>query len=347
MAVFADDIISGYPITATEQYLRIKKEYASCIKVRTLSVIPATVFTIIEITRDRDKGTLTLTQTKFIDKIAEKHKGKFKLQPCPLGMEPSVRDRFDKLEAAPEGKRVPITEFLSLLGDLAWPENMARVECAFYTASMGYLVKTRKMGITYGGKLKVPRGLVEFPEGFVESRGLHAVHDSSWGTRPRPYGGFVVMRCNGAVDVKAQKLKIVPDSTCEAETAVGSKAAKSMAAIRMVCEDQGVPVVGPTEMLGDNKAMRDLVIKIGATVRTRYFERATLIIKRLYSLLIVAPWLVSTKLMTADIFTKALEHEAFVKCRNELLNVENAPRDSPTEAVAHVVAHLSRMLSQR
>eukprot|EP00327_Prymnesium_parvum_P035770 CAMPEP_0195636908 /NCGR_PEP_ID=MMETSP0815-20121206/24123_1 /TAXON_ID=97485 /ORGANISM="Prymnesium parvum, Strain Texoma1" /LENGTH=85 /DNA_ID=CAMNT_0040779055 /DNA_START=41 /DNA_END=295 /DNA_ORIENTATION=- len=54
---------------------------------------------------------------------------------------------------------------------------------------LGYLVQTRALGITYGGRLKVPLGLREYPPGFVESGGLHTYHDSSWGTAPRPYGG--------------------------------------------------------------------------------------------------------------------------------------------------------------
>jgi hypothetical protein len=76
------------------------------------------------------------------------------------------------------------------------------------------------MGITYGGKLQVPCGADTYPDGFAESLGLHTYHDSSWGKDISPFGGYVIMLCNGAVAWGSRKLRIVPDSTAEAETAV-------------------------------------------------------------------------------------------------------------------------------
>ena len=91
----------------------------------------------------------------------------------------------------------------------------------------GYLWATKDLGITYGGELKMPMGLPEFPPGFHESSGLYTAHDSSWGTCPNPLGGYVIMYCNGAVAWSAKLIKIVPDSSCEAETALASRAAKA------------------------------------------------------------------------------------------------------------------------
>ena len=45
----------------------------------------------------------------------------------------------------------------------------------------------------------------------------------------------------------------------------------------------------------------------GASVRMRYFERATLLIKRAVLMLILKPFLVSTHCMLADMFTKPVE----------------------------------------
>ena len=75
---------------------------------------------------------------------------------------------------------------------------------------IGYLSTTRKLGITYGGRIQIPIGLSEFPPGFQESNGLYIIHDSSFGSRPRPMGGFAVMYPNGAVDWGANNLKLVP-----------------------------------------------------------------------------------------------------------------------------------------
>lgn len=116
-------------------------------------------------------------------------------------------------------------------------------------------METRELGITYGGALKIPMGLTEHPFGFVESRGLYTYHDSSWGTSPKPYGGYVIMRgANGVIHASARALKIIPDSTAHAETAMASKAAKDTVVTRLISEDVGRMVQGPTVLLGDNKA---------------------------------------------------------------------------------------------
>ena len=121
------------------------------------------------------------------------------------------------------------------------------------------------------------------------------------------------MYCNGAVDWSAKLIKIVPDSTCEAETALASRAAKATCFIRGLLRFHKRPVATATPALGDNKAMYTLVTQEGATPRTRYFERATLLIKRAVLMLLLKPFLIGTKDMIADIFTKALEKGSFIK----------------------------------
>ena len=79
-------------------------------------------------------------------------------------------------------------------------------------------------------------------------------------------------------------------------------------------------------MLGDNKAMYENVQKEGATARTRYYERATLLIRRAVLLLILKPFLVSTNFMLADIFTKCTEKGTFIRMRNRMMNTHSALR---------------------
>ena len=81
-------------------------------------------------------------------------------------------------------------------------------------------------------------------------------------------------------------------------------------------------------MLGDNKAMHTLVTNEGASSRTRYYERATLLIKRAVLMLLLLPLLVSTHFMLADTFTKALEKSTFVRFRNVIMNCNSSARAS-------------------
>ena len=201
---------------------------------------------------------------------------------------------------------------------------------------LGYLVRTKHLGITYGGKLRIPLGLSEFPPGFEESCGLYVAHDSSWGSLARPMGGYVVMYGNGSVDWSAKLLKIVPDSSCEAETAVASRAVKAAAFVRELLIMNRRTIVGPTATLGDNQAMHTIIQQDGASARTRYYERATLLIKRAVLLLIFRTFLVRTSDMIADIFTKATDKGTFTKLRNVVMNCNSSLRGSLASATGSV-----------
>ena len=144
------------------------------------------------------------------------------------------------------------------------------------------------------------------------------------------------MLSNGAVDWMAKQLKIVPDSSCEAETAVASRAIKAGAFVRELCIKNGRHITGPTAILGDNAAMHTMIQQDGAPSRTRYYERATMLIKRAVMLLLFYPYLVKTTDMVADIFTKALEKGAFVRFRNVMMNCNSGLRDSLNSARSRV-----------
>ena len=99
-------------------------------------------------------------------------------------------------------------------------------------------------------------------------------------------------------------------------------------------------------LIGDSQAARDATVKPGATARTRHFERATPLVKRLYSMLIVAPFLVVTDMMPADIFTKALEKDKFYKFRDYILNVDNGPEVVLYGKAARLFHKLQRAISR-
>ena len=184
------------------------------------------------------------------------------------------------------------------------------------------------------------------PTGFTESNGLYTAHDSSWGSRPRPLGGYVIIYMNGAVDWSAKLVKIIADSSCEAETAVGSLAAKATCFIRALCSFHKRPVAEATPMLGDNQAMHALITNDGATSRTRYFERATLLIKRAVLLRILAPKYVTTHYMIADMFTKALEKNNYVRLRNVIMNSSSSLRASLLATLPAVHGEARRLVSR-
>ena len=133
------------------------------------------------------------------------------------------------------------------------------------------------------------------------------------------------MYCNGALHWSARRVKIIPDSSAEAETAVASRAAKETVSVRLVLVDMGAEVHGPTILLTDCKAARDIIIKVGSSHRTKYFERATMLVKRLYMLHVIDPMLIPTTDMIADALTKPLDRARLAEFRNCMLNQDRGP----------------------
>ena len=343
-AVFADDVGVGYAGEAKHEYLAIRGEYAKLINIDSPSpdmVRPLSLFVGCEIERNRQSGTLKVTQQAYMRKLAERFSGEYTLNDLPYGASKTKRDALEALKPGTEDSAVDKAGYLVKLGSIGWPTCMTRPECAFtysvlcslsmfptaeaHAAALhmvGYLIATAQMGPVYGGRLKIPLGLKETPTWFAESSGLYAVTDSSFGKSPRPYGGHVVIRTNAAVDWSAKAFKtVVPDSTAEAETAQASRATKALLAARNVLSGARYPAKGPSFLLGDNSAMVNIIKRDGPTQRTRYFERATMLVKYAVLRLFILVKLVPTKEMIADVFTKAVDKDTFVLMRKHLLNL--------------------------
>jgi len=135
------------------------------------------------------------------------------------------------------------------------------------------------------------------------------------------------MFLNGAVDWNAGCIKLVPHSSHEAESAIASRAARAVAFVRELLRSNGSPVTAATPALGDNQALFTSIQQEGATSRTRYYERAIMLIKRAVLLRLLAPFLVGTNQMIADMFTKAVEKASFFTYRNEMMNAHHTLRD--------------------
>ena len=152
------------------------------------------------------------------------------------------------------------------------------------------------------------------------------------------------MYLNGPLNWAANGLKIIPQSTCEAEASEGSRAAKAGMFIRNLAVNNNRRVVGPTALLGDNKALYTIVQQEGASTRTRYYERATLFMKRAIQLLVFSPYLVKTVDMIADILTKACEKGTCIKLQNVMMN-NNAGLRTKLEQSLLAFAGTSRRLA--
>jgi hypothetical protein len=342
-AVVTDDVGVGFHHSVRAEYLALRNEYAKLINIDSPGpdlTRALTMFTGCEITRDRQARTITVSIRNYIQKLAVRYKGKFTLNDLPYAASKAKREEFESFKPNPDGALIDKGEYLNALGSIGWPTIMVRCECSYAYSILGslsmgptaehlkaamhvvgYLVATQEQGLRYGGKLRIPLGLSEMPPWFEESRGIFCSTDSSFGKSPRPYGGHAVMRMNAAIIWSSKAFKtVIPQSTAEAETSQASMGTRDLMFIRRATAGVRRPVKGPSMLLGDNSAMIDLINKDGTTSRSRYFERATMLVKYAVIRLLVTVKLISTNDMMADIFTKAVDKDTFLKFRMWLMN---------------------------
>ena len=359
VAVFADDCGAGYRPEERGEWLKIRKEYGKLINIDSPgpdTTVPITLFVGLDVETDPREGLVKISQKSYAAKLRKKYQNKVTMNELPTPTSKAKREAFETMEKGDENTVFKRHEFLEGLGEIGWVALMTMPELAGYHSMLashmqyptrkayeammymlGYIINNGESNpIVYGGRLKTPPGLTAKPANFDEASGMYATHDSSWGKRPRPQAGHAVFRANAAMYWSSAPLRVICTSTAEAETAEASRATKSVTFGRMLTEDAGRPAMGPTAILGDNSASYQLIQKAGSSQLTRYFERATIQVKFAVAKQIVKPYLVSTKHMSADVFTKAVDEDAFFFCKHALHN---------TDPEAYVTRKVKRLMS--
>ena len=169
---------------------------------------------------------------------------------------------------------------------------------------LGYLKRTSTMGVTYGNDPT-----------------LYMASDSSFGRSPKPMAGHAVFYGGAALSWQAKALKIVPLSSAEAETNVLSMGAKDLMYTKMLLSELRPGKIAENVMTySDNTAAIDIVKAQGLTAKSKHFERWAAYVRDLFQRHIIGVEYVNTDDMPADIFTKPLPFDTFVKHRATLLN---------------------------
>ena len=153
---------------------------------------------------------------------------------------------------------------------------------------------------------------------------IYAYSDASWNVVPIPFDGHAVIYGGAAVSYSARKVKIVPQSSAEAETAAYSKVAKDVKyVVSVIGESFQLKLSLPIHINCDNQAAVSSIKNNGTTQRNRHYERWLQLGREQYLDKVSTPMWIKTDVMIADIFTKSLDKTAFLKFRSALLNYKN------------------------
>ena len=349
IGVYVDDCLCLWPKELKAEYKEFVTDYSKALDGHVKDLGEVARFVGMEITRNRSARTLTITQTRYIEKLQSKYASgnNYKHWSGPIASTDAEIKRWNDMKPAEndsENVRLQGKDYMGLIGSLLYISNGTRPDVAYHTNYLAqfmqkpteqayesamsvllYLIKTKDFGITYGGALKPPGFPVRHGtptvdnDNWVTNLGMHVLSDASWGV-PNPYGGHVIMFANGAISWMSRKIKVVCDSSTEAELAAGAVAAKDLKFARSFLYDAGVIISTTVPHAIDNSGAFDTVRNPGVTGRTKHFERWIHYLRDMYRRLSITIHLTPDTDMAADMMTKALYRIKHSFCRDYVLN---------------------------
>ena len=132
--------------------------------------------------------------------------------------------------------------------------------------------------------------------------------------------GYVIMLNGGVISFASKKLKVVAASSCEAEYAAATMAAKDITFVRNLCGDLNFNVHAKVMLYVDNSACIDVCKDPGVSSKNKHFNRAIHYIRDEYEHLRIDISFVPTDYNMCDHLTKILHKTGFVECRNYCTN---------------------------
>ena len=124
---------------------------------------------------------------------------------------------------------------------------------------LAYLLSAKDIGLTYT----------------KSEPNITAYSDASWNQVPIPFGGHVVLYGGAAVSFSARKVKTVPQSSAEAETAAHAKSTKDIRYVTNIVGPDGfqLKLSLPVTINCNNQAAVSSIKNTGSTARNRHYER--------------------------------------------------------------------------
>ena len=275
----------------------------------------------------RSENTMELKQTKYIEKLCSEHFPDGVPSTAQLNKVPCDRDLPAAVHIALINDVAPdadlLRQYQSLCGGLLYASTNTRPDIAFSTGMLcramgrptpelldrakrvlGYLYRTRHIGLRYEGTAPV----------------LEGFSDSDWGVK-HSTSGHVFRLGSATISWASKKQPSVALSSCEAEIMAGSEAAKEAIYLSSFLNELGVASSQPPPLHMDNKSAIDLAYNPEHHARTKHIERRHYFVRECVEQGRLRVPFVSTADNIADFFTKPLMGKEFFRMRDIIMNV--------------------------
>jgi Reverse transcriptase (RNA-dependent DNA polymerase) len=310
LLVYVDDmLIASRDLGGVEE---IKQVLGAVFDIHDLGV--ATYFLGMEISRDLDKGVVTLSQKKAVaDVIKRFGMGEAKGKSTPL----SVSSRLSKEGGRQVGPTVP---YMELVGSLMYLATCTRPDIAQAVGVLSrfmscptehhwgtakgvvrYLLSTQDVGLTFtrGAGSLVGYCDADFA-GDVDTR--------------RSTTGYVFLLNGGAISWSSKVQVTVAVSTAEAEYMAAASAVKEALWLRKLFCEMGWDKGGPVLIQCDNQAALKLLVNPIVSARSKHIDVLHHFARERVARGEVKFEYCRTEQMIADCLTKAVPEHKFVSC---------------------------------
>ena len=277
------------------------------------------VFLGMEISRDRERRILRLTQSTYAGRVVERFEAEGERARL-LPMEPGM-----KLRGCEEGQELDTSlfPFCELVGSLLYLAHCTRPDISYavgvltrYMSKPGlqhwdaawdllkYVKGTKGMGISFGGG-----------GGGGAGNGLEVYADADWAgdlDSRRSTTGFVVLLNGGAINWQSKRQPTVAVSTMEAEYQASASAAREAVWVRKLMRDLGC-ALGVTAVVikCDNQVALDQISNPISSSKSKHIDVMHHFVRDRVAKGEIVMEYCPTQKMVADLLTKALPSEAF------------------------------------
>ena len=268
----------------------------------------------LEVTRDRDAGTLTIRQTSYIDRILARF-GMTDCNPVTTPLDPNERLR---IHDGPEDAQLRM-QYQAIVGSLMYAALGSRPDIAHAVQQLSqfssnpspahstaakrvlrYLKGTRTLGIVYYDDNTPPE-----PIGYS---------DADWANNPddrKSIGGQIFFVAGGAVTWSSRKQRTVAKSSMEAEYMAASASASEIKWLRTFFSELSFTLQLPTLLCIDNQSAITSAHSQSIHSRTKHIDIHYHYICELITSNKVQVIHCPTEENVADLFTKALPRPRF------------------------------------
>ena len=264
----------------------------------------------IEITRDRANGTLTISQTKYIESILEKEKMD-NANPVSTPLDPNVK--LEPLEPHSDAPTIN-GSYASLTGSLMYAAIGTRPDIAYavnklcsfnnnpgmahWSAAkrvLRYLKGTKNLGLTY-------------KKGEPSRNRMYGYADASFATNAdmTSTNGNMFILNGAAITWNSKRQRTVALSTAEAEYTSMADSTREIVWLRNLYNEIGYGQNGPTELFGDNQSAIGIATNLQYHKRSKHFNIKNHYLRQQIRAEQINLSYCPTDNMTADVLTKAL-----------------------------------------